>query len=261
MARMDDSKDILYIFVNAHDHNVISSGINFPTFYHSLKKPPNNMLLLKHKQLDSEFHMQIQLPYVTEEHVQSWTEHDFPKMGEFCWVDFDDIINLDMLSGQDLAELLYLSHLKKHLNLPFFQTLNNRYAYLTENDGWLNKIYYRYWPDFYNVLSGALSKKLSESKADKPLIGFWRKKTYPSIAVSALQHLNKVLTEGVVFSFHSVRQGRGSIEIPFWVVGDFYDVYEMMEVFYQKSKEPPAGILAFDKKQKVWEIQFSKVSV
>lgn len=261
MARMDDSKDLLYIFINAHDQNVISLGISFQTFYHSLQNPPTNLLLLKHGQMETEFHMQTQLPYVTEDHMENWSESDIAKIGPFCWVDFEDVFNLDTINGQELAELLYLAHLKKHLSLPFYQTLNNRFAYLTENDGWLNKIYYKNWSDFYQVLSGALSKKLSESKVDKSFISFWRKKTYPPIEPSVLKELSRLLMEGVVFSFHSLKQARGLLEIPFYVVGDFYDMYEMMDVFKEKVREVPAGVLSFDKKQKKWEIQFSKVFV
>ncbi|MCM3478772.1 hypothetical protein [Caldibacillus thermoamylovorans] len=259
MARNGDFKDLIYILVNTRDHYVISNGITFPGFIQSLKKPLANLLLLKHKYDDTEFHLDTQLDYILKDQVEQLIRKGVHKFGEFCWVDFDDVFSLDTIEGEELAELLYLGHMKKHLSLPFFQKLNNRFAYLTEDDGWLNKTYYRYWTDFYDCLGGILASRLSEAKYDKSIIGFRKKKVYPPIERNVLHQLNSVLTEGLVFSFQHFSQERGQIEIPFWVVGDYYDMDEMMEKYLAVSTAvAPHGSIVFDRKQKEWQVNLNK---
>ncbi|MCU9615149.1 hypothetical protein OEV98_16555 [Caldibacillus lycopersici] len=258
MARNESSRDIVYLLVNTHDHNVISYGITFHEFIDGLKNPLSNLLLLKHEYEDSEFHLHTQLSYVTKDHLLKASNHDVNKFRSFCWVDFEDIFSLDTIEDKELAELLYLGHMKKHLSLPFFQNINNRFAYLTDNDGWMNKIYYRNWADFYDVLSSVISGKLSDRKIDKSIINFRKKKFYPPVDQSILHQLNSKFTEGIVISFHSIRLMKNQIEIPFWVVGDFYDMDEMMEVYHEKQVLPPAGYLSYDKKQRDWTIDFTK---
>ena len=45
---------------------------------------------------------------------------------------------------------------------------------------------------------------------------------------------------------------RSTAEIPFWVVGDFYDIDDMVETFQQEVAKPATGRLVFDKKQREW---------
>lgn len=259
VTRNDDFRDIIYILVNTRDHYIISNGITFQEFNQSLTKPLANLLLLKHKYQETEFHLETQLDYILKDQVEQMIRKGVHKFGEFCWVDFEDVFSLDTIEGEELAELLYLGHMKKHLSLPFFQKLNNRFAYLTAEDGWFNKIYFRYWTDFYESLGGILSAKLSDVKLDKSIIGFRKKKIFPPVDRNVLHQLNAVLTEGLVFSFYHFNQARSQIEIPFWVVGDYYDMDEMMEKFLSvSSKEEPYGYIIFDRKQKEWQTSFKK---
>ena len=78
---------------------------------------------------------------------------------------------LNELTGQEIAELLYLGHQKQHLKLPFYNKLGNRFVYLAHDDGFFNKTYYRSFKDFFHFLSEAISDKLGELKARK--VNFW----------------------------------------------------------------------------------------
>lgn len=256
MFRGEELKDIIYLFVNSVDKNVTSYGISFQQFIQSMDNPPANLLLLKHRYEEGEVHFDTQFPYATGEQVMNLAREDLHKDREFCWVDFEDVFNLDALEGQELAELLYLAHLKKHLSLPFYNTLNNRFAYLTDNDGWKNKTYYKNWTDFYQILSHVLADKLSELKLDKSLLSFWKKKEYPPIDLSVIRQLNTMLTEGVAICFSSSRQSRGQINLPIWIVGDYYDMDDMLESFQRISSSSPHAYLSYDKKQKTWSINF-----
>lgn len=252
MARKNHRLDLVYILVNSRDHYVLSSGIGFQEFVDCLNEPLNNLLLLKHRYENAEFHYLTQMNYVSKENVDDLLKSDTHNNGHFCWVDFDDVFSLDTLEGQELAELLYLGHIKKHLTLPFYQELNNQFAYLTEQDGLLNRTYYKNWNDFYAVLGGVLVKKLSDVRSERSWFNFQKRKSYPRVPKTILHQLSMVLTEGVAFSFNHAKIERSSVEIPFWLVGDFYDMDDMTESFLQEVEKSPTGRLVFDKKQKDW---------
>ena len=85
-------------------------------------------------------------------------------------------------------------------------------------------------------------------------MSFRKRKNYSPVNHKVLHQLNTLFTEGIVFSFLHVDQSRSQTVLPFWVVGDYYDMDEMNEQFLEISKEKPKGQIVFDKKQKEWAI-------
>ncbi len=252
MARNNHLHNFVYIVVNSRDRYVLSSGYDFADFTHCLQEPLNNLLLLKHHYQNPAFHYVTQMDYIPKESVNDLLQSETYKTGHFCWVDFEDIFNLDTLEGQELAELLFLGHTKRHLTPPFYQELNNQFAYLTDQDGVLNRTYYKNWNDFYTILGGVLVKKLAEVRPERSWLPFQKKKSYPRVPATILHQLSTVLTEGVVFSFSMAKIERSTAEIPFWVVGDFYDIDDVVETFQQEVAKQATGRLVFDKKQREW---------
>lgn len=66
---------------------------------------------------------------------------DVYNYGDFAWVDYKDENAIDNISPMELAELLYLSHMKTPLHTPFLKSLNNNYIYLAHDDDYWTKIY------------------------------------------------------------------------------------------------------------------------
>ncbi|REJ27458.1 MAG: hypothetical protein C6P37_11610 [Caldibacillus debilis] len=256
MPQSNERNDLIYILVNAKDQYIISSGIDFKGFMESLDKKPSYLLLLKHKFGESEYHLHTQLDYVTQDQIRRLEEEDIKNYGDFCWIDFDDLFTMDSIEEEELAELLYLGHRKRHLSPPFYQKLNNRFVYLTEMDGWMNKIYFRSWQDFYQMFGNVISRKLSALKIERSFLPFRKKNIFPPVDREVIHQLTNVFSEGGVFSlglFHSTRQ---RIEIPFWTLGDFYNMDEMMEQYDVRREEEPSGVLVFDKKTRQWTVNF-----
>ncbi|WAA12552.1 hypothetical protein [Fervidibacillus halotolerans] len=254
MAKSDSNSTIIYLLVNRHERYVVSHGISFQDFIWNLNTPPLHILLLSNRFNESEYHLHTQLDYVSSEQLPNLLKKEISALGDFCWVDFEDVFDLDELDGQELAELLYLGHMKRHLVPPFYQKLNNRFAYLTNNDGWMNKIYFRNWNDFYNCLGRFIPYKMKDVKWDGLFSPFRKKKEYPVVEKVILQQLNTLMTEGFVISFQSVSQSRNQLALPFFTVGDFYDMEEMLESYRSQSK--PKGYFLYDKKAKMWSISF-----
>ncbi|GIN86553.1 oxalate:formate antiporter [Heyndrickxia sporothermodurans] len=245
------NRGIIYAHMNAVDHYVISYGIEFHEFCQAFSDL-SNLLLLRHKFEDGNFNLHTLLDYVESESIQRIIEDDVYSYGDFCWLDFDDEEALNRLDGQEIAELLYLSHIKTHLRLPFYRKLNNRFAYLSHDDGWFNKIYYRTFDDFYTALGVSISSKLNE-KGEKTFFGLKKKKEIPFIPIEILYPFIEEMKEGMIISIERAVHTRTTVEIPIWVIGDYYDMDEMLDEYEFLNSRPLDGKIVFDRKAKEWK--------
>ncbi len=249
-----ESRDIVYMHVQASERFVITSGMSFREFASSLEKPLNHVLLLKHDYDDTEFNLNVSLDYVTNENVAKLVKADVRSFGNFCWVDFQEESSLDDLDGMELAELLYLGHMKHHLKQPFFSKLHNQFVYLAQDDEWFSKVYYRSIAMYYKLLGNFLSIKFEELKMDRAWFGIRKKRGLPPVPVDVLSDLSTMLSEGLVFSFKNAVQTRTKIEIPIWVVGDFTNMDEMLDSYYDVRTQKPDAYVTFLWKLGVWSI-------
>lgn len=248
-------RDIIYIHLNEHDQYVMTYGIEFAEFAESLFDSLNNLLLLKHGFEHGDFNMHTLQEYVSKEKLNRLMEDDVYGYGDFCWVDFEEEETLNELSGQTIAELLYLGHLKAHLKPPFYNQLGNRYVYLAHDDGFINKTYYRNFYDFFKMIGKVIPDKMGQIKIEKSLLGLKKKqKTYPHIPYDNLITLKPLMKEGVLLSIKDIEQNRTSIEIPIWTIGDYADMDDMYEEYLNIVKEPCDAKLVFDKKNRDWKI-------
>ncbi len=247
-------RDLLYVHLNNRDQYVLSSGIKFSEFVRSLHESIQNILLLQHQSEEGYFNSHTLLHYVPNDRIGKLMDEPVSQFGKFCWLDFEEIEGLNLLSPRELSEILYLGHVKHHLKLPFYNQLENRFAYLAQDDGWFNKTYYRNIGDFYRMLGFVIPEKISVLKPEKNLFGFKKKRAYPQIGTELLTALNPAIQEGAVFSINRLSQNRSRVEIPIWVIGDFANMDEMYEEYTSVNQQPPAAMLTFDKKQREWEL-------
>ncbi|ASV67275.1 MULTISPECIES: hypothetical protein [Cytobacillus] len=248
-------RDLIYILLNEKDQSVISYGIEFSEFMQSLQNRTGHLLLVKHQYDNGELNVHTMFDWVAHEDLPALINEDVYSYGDFCWIDFEEEESLNELPAQAIAELLYLSHVKEHLKKPFYNHLSNRYCYLAHDDGWLNKVYYRDWQDFYKMLGDVAAMKMEHLKVEKSLLGLKKKKTYPQVPEGALRALRNLMKEGLVISFEQSEQTRTKINIPLWTVGDFTNMDDMYDEFEAMRKEAtPDARLVFDKKLKEWQV-------
>ncbi|MDP4086419.1 MAG: hypothetical protein Q8934_17675 [Bacillota bacterium] len=249
-----DIRDLIYIHLNQTEQFVMSYGIEFDEFAKALSGSLNHLLLLKHRFDDTEFNMHTLLEYCPDIKVAKLAEEDVYEYGDFCWIDFVEEEGLNELTGQEIAELLYLGHLKQHLRVPFYNKLENRFVYLAHDDGWFNKIYYRSFKDFFHMLSISISDKLGELKLEKTLLGIRKKRTYPPVNKEILLSLTPFIKEGICISLKDADHQRGRVEIPIWVIGDFANMDDMYEEYEEISTKVCHAKIIFDKKTKEWKL-------
>lgn len=249
-----DIRDLVYVHLNQNDQYVLSYGIEFNEFAAAFSGSLNHLLLLKHRFEDGDINMHTLLEYCPEERINKLADDDIYGYGDFCWIDFVEEEGLNELTGQEIAELLYLGHQKQHLKLPFYNKLGNRFVYLAHDDGFFNKTYYRSFKDFFHLLSHALSIKLGELKLEKSLLGIRKKRNYPPINKEILLSLTPFIKEGICISLRDIDHQRNRLEIPIWVIGDFASMDDMYEEYEQILGENCHAKIIFDKKTKEWKL-------
>lgn len=253
----NDVRDVLYMHVQASEKFVITNGMSFREFAYSLDKPLNHLLLLKHHFVETEFNLNVALDYVPKENVVKLLKADVKSYGDFCWVDFKEESCLDDVEGTELAELLYLGHMKHHLKQPFFSKLRNQFVYLAQDDEWFSKIYYRSLSTFYRMLGNLLSLKFEEVKVERTWLGIRKKQEIPPVPFDLLANMSTMLSEGLVFSFQNAVQTRMKVEIPVWVVGDFSNMDEMLDSYYDARNQKPDAYVTYLWKTGEWMIEYS----
>ena len=117
--RHQDIRDLVYVHLNQADQYVLSYGIEFAEFAAAFSGSLNHLLLLKHRFEDADFNMHTLLEYCPEERINNLAAEDVYGYGDFCWIDFSEEDLLNELTGQEIAELLYLGHQKQHLKYAF----------------------------------------------------------------------------------------------------------------------------------------------
>ncbi|MEK4027086.1 hypothetical protein MKZ02_00640 [Pseudobacillus sp. FSL P4-0506] len=256
MKSQGTMKELIYVHLNTAHQYAISYGIDFHDFVRSLSQELNHLLLLKHEYSEAGFNMHTRFNYVDAEEVKNLLKEPIAEYGDFCWLDFDDMEGLNELEGREIAELLYLGHCKHHLRVPFYSKLNNRYAYLSEEDEWFNKTYYRYLPDFYFMLGQAISFKLGYFRSEKSFFALRKGNSFPPVPKEMVASFTDKMKEGMVISLTKTVQSRTKVEVPVWVVGDYINMDEMFDEYVNCYKQPPDGHFEFDKKTREWSVYF-----
>jgi hypothetical protein len=138
-------KSRMQIYVNAalEENKAIYTGITFAEFIKYLPSPIENLMLLMGGSsvlfVETESERGLEL-FEGRELVDKLTRENLYSLGNFCFTDYAHLGGTKYLSEEQIAELLYLSHMFKPLKLPFFEPLQNRFAYLAHDDGWYCKL-------------------------------------------------------------------------------------------------------------------------
>lgn len=154
-------KKQIYLFVRPEERLVVCSGITFAEFYGFISPPINTLLLISgngHEILsETEFIRGFDLISSEKQMSELCKPQALRNVGDFCFIDLQEKSQLEHLTEQNLAELLYMAHFFCSLNTPFFETIHNRFAYLSHDDGWYSKIYCQNPYDFIDVVLGVMN--------------------------------------------------------------------------------------------------------
>ncbi len=248
----DHIKEIIYINGDRRNSCFLTSGITFQEFANNIPSPLQNVLLLKHDFDWTDLNYHTLFEYVEEENMRKLVDADVAQYGEFCWIDFDDVNDLDELEPTEIAELLYLAHKKEPIGKPFFPLLKNKYVYLSHEDGWHNKVYYRRTQDFAALLAKVIPYKLGMSMKKRfPL--FQKSKVYPAVTREVTEKLIPYTEDGLLIDLSEKTDSRKGLEIPVYVIGTFETTDEIIENLREHKRDAyNKGWLVYDKKEQDW---------
>jgi len=161
--------EYLYIKTSENEAKIEFSGIKFIDFIKYTPIPVNNMMLLKANYIGEHNYYCFELIKGDKE-ISDFQFENIYDYGDFCFVDYANDAILNELSEQNIAELFYLGNMHKPLNSPFFDVLQNKYAYLSHDDGWYSKIYCKDQSIALNIISNVIKNKIMHIVGDKILI-------------------------------------------------------------------------------------------
>jgi len=154
----------VYIRFEENENLFHTSGVTFQDFISGIDIRSKCLLILAGYPTACQFHMPLLLEYVPQEEMEAFFLENVYNYGDFCWVDFESPAQLNQVSGEELAQLLYMSHMKKPLHDYKISSLGNNYAYLCHDDGWYNNVYLEDVFEYKKVISYLLIKELKGKK-------------------------------------------------------------------------------------------------
>lgn len=154
----------IYIRIDQENNLVHTSGVTFYEFVKGINIVDKGYLILAGFPNNCSFNMKLLLEYVSKEQAEDFINENVYHYGDFCWVDYEKEEQLQCMTEEELAELLYMSHKKEPLHSFTVKSLNNKYAYLCHDDGWWNNIYMQDVSEYKMVISYKLMQELKGRK-------------------------------------------------------------------------------------------------
>lgn len=210
-------RDVFYINAFPENNEVLYYGMEFSEFVKYVPNELNQILLLKPEYGFGEFSSNTYLDMVDNEGMDRLLKEDIYSFGDFCWVDYNETECVERLEPTETAELLYLAHMFKPVNSPFFDKLQNRYAYLAHDDGWFCRLYCSQYSDIKEIISNKIIGMVSTSK---------RRKIYP-ISEDIKTKLLDLAENGLLIDFSSIIKESNYIKINIYCIGEFSDMDRM----------------------------------
>ena len=250
-------ENYIYILVDEVSNHVLSRGLGLAYLQRSMKKKPQNLLVLScqkdYGQADDHTHFKlIRGERSVQDFLSGQSRLAFP---DTKWVDYYSQELLHQLTPGEIAELLYLGHVNRHLHSPFFYKLQNNYVFLPMANGIL-KTYYRDVKEFYFQLANVIRDKLLAQRPERRSLFGWRSHNLgeeakiPLPPMAVMQEIRPLLTEGVIFDFSQLtwREDQ-AMAIPLLLAED------QVDDILQRKQTVLLAKLSYSMKDKKWAFE------
>lgn len=236
------NKKIVYINSNIQNHEFIYTGITFNEFIEVFKKIIKNMILLKAEFIGNNYINNFEL-VEGEEYIDLLKKENIHNYGDFCFVDYIQRDSVKHLTDKQIAELLYMAHMYKPLRSPFFDVLDNRFAYLAHDDGFVCKLYCRDLNDFSGIIDGKIVSSIGEIM----------KKTISHLDNNIQNELLKFSERGMLLDFGEVEGDADEFLIKIYSVGKYTDMNKIINE-NKKFKTDSSGHKYIQYKRGMWNL-------
>lgn len=137
------------------------SGIGFCDFLDLLDDPIQNILLLKCEEAGEKYVHNFPIAEGKEAIAGLAQKRSKNGFGDFHFLDYAKPGAVRELTEEEIKNLLYLSHMRKPCGSPFFARLQNRFVYLSHDDGWSCKLYLKDPTEFLTAAAGKIEAYLN----------------------------------------------------------------------------------------------------
>jgi len=240
----------IYVHLDGISNSVLTKGLGHKDFDRYTIHRPKNLLLLDASEQEGEYEAHTGFRVIRgQENVDRYLSNlNYSTRREIKWLDFEEYDTLKRLTANEIAEILYLSHMKMQLRSPFFYKLQNNYAFF-ETEQEVMKVYYRNIDEFYQSLAQKITDKvLYQLNANRSLFS----KRYTSMTPlpsNIVKELKSIMQEGTVFEFSQVGLNEGIYKIPVHVVEDNLRKIESDQLFLEEK----VGVLTYQHQEKSWD--------
>lgn len=238
-------RDVFYINAFPENNELVYYGMQLNEFIKYAPVEVNKLLILEGEYFGRGFRSKTKLQVVEDDEIEEFLGEDIYGYGDFAWVDFENRDDVEKLEPVEIAELLYMGHMFKPINSPFFEKIKNRYSYLAHDDGWFCRLYCREYLDFQEIMCNKIIDAISTSK---------RRKIYPFSNEIKAELLN-LSKDGLLIDFNNFIKYEKSIEIPIYTIGKFIDMDEMYNNL-QRSISRARYSAYLVHKNKEWKIHY-----
>jgi len=215
----------IYIKTDDDNHETIFSGITFDDFIKYTPTPAKNLLLLKSGYFSDKRQHNFELLEGSED-VKKLMSENIYHYGDFCFVDYANSAYVGKLSGDQVSELLYLSHMNEPLKSPFLEPLQNNFAYLSHDDGWYCKLYCRNQQDSITILINKLQNAVQKALCINNFL-------LPNDLIDRIREVSK---RGLLIKLDTSAQREKAAVIKLYEVGEYHN---MDDLFNGIEKEKP----------------------
>jgi hypothetical protein len=240
-----------YIFVHLESlvNLIYSRGITADDFLKGVLQMPTNILLLNREVSDD---LPIDNHTFLNEINDSKSISDFllNHRGSRNWIDFSQKDALSELTPNDIASLLYMGHMKSHLETPFSYKLQNDYVYLDVGENQV-KTYYRRLKHFYAVLNHSIVRHAEQLYNEHRLV-FRRGNKFSELPSGMVRQLIPVLGEGLIFAFDQAFEQDREYRIPILIASDsnLAPTLRSKESLYNDAKQ--IAVLKYNLRSNHW---------
>lgn len=153
----------IYANLSPERNEAIFSGIKFADFIECTPTPIENILMLSPTNIGEKYYHNFEI-FEGKDDIAKLELENIYHYGDFHFVDYANTVN--SVTKEQVSELLYLAHMYEPLKTPFFDTLQNNYAYLSHDDGWYCKLFCKEWQTSTSILLNKLLKCIQRTFCD-----------------------------------------------------------------------------------------------
>lgn len=230
-------RNLVYINANSKNCEYIYSGIDFEEFFHYM--PIENLLLLKPQCIWAETCKRFDFMGSRKE-IAGILKEDIYNFGDFCFVDCASFKAANSITNEEIGALLFLAHMFTPLSTPFFESLNNNFAYLAHDDGFYCKLYCKNSSDFLGLVLG----KIASALPGKP------KQHAPELNQAAKDALLQIINYGVLIDLGEAASNK---PVNMYLIGKHTDIDDVLNN-YTHHKKHAFAVKQLHSTNNQWEI-------